>query len=114
MKIVFPVFDHDYSDGLKSGTINGGTVWFDNLAQAFRELGHEAKLVNKDEPCDGDVLIMQSEWYGCIAYGNFTGKKIIYLGHFIKHVYPDPREIKDKKITMWKVLILSRKIIEMV
>lgn len=104
MKFVLPCCDYDYKLGMKSGVINGGTVWLDNIAHALRDAGHQADLVSTGESkVEADVMIIQSEWTGTPVYLNFTGKKVVLLGHFIKHHYPDPKTIKaDLLITMWK------------
>jgi fructose-specific component phosphotransferase system IIB-like protein len=102
MKFILPCSDHDYKLGLESGTINGGTVWLNNIAEALKALGHKAKLGELETEHEADIMIIQSEWVGSIAYQTFKGKRVVLMGHFIKAVYPDPKEIKAKKFTTWK------------
>lgn len=107
MKFVLPATDYDYQEGLKSGVVNGGTVWLDNIAHALRDAGHEAELVPLTANYNGDWVIIQSEWWGMPNVMDFKargGKICALLGHFIKHVYPDPYAIKrgaDLLVTMW-------------
>jgi hypothetical protein len=109
MKFKLPVCDHDYSDGKKNGVINGGTVWLDNIAQALRWHGHEAELISlTGEWGDCDYIIVQSEWTGMPNYNWTDARKIVLLGHFIKHVYPDPHAINAHiLVTMWEGELLE-------
>lgn len=108
MRILLPVHDYDYKEGLESGTINGGTIWLDNIAHALRDAGHEAELISLNDSWEADAIIIQSEWTGVPSYLEFKGKKVILLGHFIGGVYPDPRATNaDHLITMWKGELLD-------
>lgn len=107
MKIQLPATDFNYSEGEKSGTINGGTVWLDNIAAALKNAGHDAELVPLTANYEGEWIIIQSEWWGMPNVMNYKargGKICALLGHFIKHVYPDPWEVKNganQLVTMW-------------
>ena len=107
MKFILPATDYNYEEGKRSGVINGGTVWLDNIAHALRAEGHEAELVKLTDNYNGDWVIIQSEWWGMPNVMDFKrrgGKVCALLGHFIKHVYPDPYQVKseaDLLVTMW-------------
>lgn len=99
MRIVLPCINHDFSQK----TVEGGTAWLANLRDGFIQNGHEAKLVRLDSACDGDVMVIQSEWVEKYCYTSFQGKKIVLLGHFLGYPYPDPKKIQaDKLVTTWK------------
>ena len=83
-----------------------------NIACALRACGHEAELINLTDDYQGcDWLIIQSEWADMDDnakmpnYRDFKrggGKSIVLLGHFIKHVYPDPKNVQaDVLVTVW-------------
>lgn len=89
--------DHDYSVGLVSGGINGGTVWLHNMADNLRALGHDVEVVPIRYKVDGDFVIVQSEsMANCPSLDNFVGrggKLITLLGHFKDH--RDYMRLKD-------------------
>ena len=104
MRICLPCINHDFS----RPTIEGGTVWLSNLRDALIQKGHDAVLVRLDQACDGDVMIIQSEWTKKIAYTTFSGRKIVLLGHFIGGNYPDPKQIEaDQFVTTWKGALID-------
>ena len=100
MKIAIACYNYQLSSDL---IIDGGSVWLNNLAQAFTKLGHDCSLASLDSEIEADLLICQSEWSETLAWSSFKGKKICLLGHFIKAAYPDPKEIKaDLILTVWR------------
>jgi hypothetical protein len=104
MRFKLPACDPQYLQANNIPFYNGGTVWLHNIAHALRYLGHEAEVISLGEDYnDCDYVIIQSEWTAMPQYQTCRTKKIVLLGHFIKHVYPDPRHMNaDYLITTWK------------
>lgn len=90
--------DCDYAYGLKSGGINGGTVWLDNICQALNHLGHDAFLSQTSQKIDADYAIVQSEFIenrNIIEYKQKGGKVICLVSHFKCDHYPPIERVKE-------------------
>lgn len=108
--------DTTYEEGVKSGVINGGTVWLDNIAQALRWHGHQAQMESWHQPEGYDYLMCMSEFvhHGDIMeFGRVNpGKLIVMLDHFISghKTYLDietMKEITGYFFTTWEGELLD-------
>lgn len=109
MRFLLAAYEPDYRDKNTGRLmINGATLWLHNICLALKEAGHDATVIdiaNEQHVFEtADYVLVQSEWDDLPQIKNLTpSKKICLLGHFIKHVYPDPRQIKAYRfITTWK------------
>lgn len=114
MKFLLFAFDHDFSEGRKTGVINGGTAVLQHFAHTLESMGHEAKMMPLRPFYEqADVIIVQSEWYSTLqeyfARERAGGTKIVvWLGHFIGGNYFDPKLIQaDYFFTTWQGDILA-------
>jgi len=104
MKFKIPVEDHELQRSLKTGIMNGATVWLNHLCHTLEAMGHEAKLVPLYSDYNGcDYVIVQSEWTDLFPFNTCNEKKIVILGHFMGGNYPSPDKISaDLFISTWK------------
>lgn len=115
MKFQLVAPDHQYESGLRSGGINGGTVWLDNIAQALRWHGHDAELVSINHELDADYVVVQSEFIyfePIVRFKERGGKVVCLLSHFtsthpIYATMDRVKELSTHTFTMWEGKLLD-------
>jgi hypothetical protein len=116
MKFIFTTHDPDFSEGLKTKIMNGGTAPQYHLSHTLESMGHESRLVplSPDESWkDADFIFVQSEWYSVIArqlqeLRRGKTKLIVWIGHWKSGNYFNPVDIQaDYYVTTWKGDVLK-------
>lgn len=99
MKFQLATPDFTYEASQRTGCVNGGTVWLDNIARSLRYLGEEAENVSLyTGDYEADFVIIQSEFIDnqkIVKYKQEGGKVICLLSHFDCPHYPTMRRVNE-------------------